>query len=69
MYKMRYGFVITLISAMKLAYKKRSFSLFKNYMAGYFKAKNSNTEFLVTETQGKFIRQLRWNGMIGKLKN
>ncbi len=69
MYKMRYGFVITLISAMKLAYKKRSFSLFKNYMAGYFKAKNSNTEFFVTETQGKFIRQLRWNGMIGKLKN
>lgn len=69
MYKMRYGFVITLISAMKLAYKKRSFPLFKDYMAGYFKAKNNNTDFLVTEAQGKFIRQLRWNGMIGKLKN
>lgn len=69
MYKMRYGFVITLISALKLAYKKRSLSLFKDYMAGYFKAKNSNTDFLVTEAQGKFIRNLRWNGMIGKLKN
>src|SRR5690606_37218009 len=69
MYKMRYGFVITLISAMKLAYKKRSFQLFKEYMAGYFKAKNSNTDFLVTEEQGAFIRKLRWNGMIGKLKN
>ena len=69
MYKMRYGFLITLISAMKLAYKKRSFSLFKEYMAGYFKAKNSNTDFLVTEEQGAFIRKLRWNGMIGKLKN
>jgi glycosyltransferase involved in cell wall biosynthesis len=68
MYKMRYGFVITLISAMKLAYKKRSFQLFKEYMAGYFKAKNNNTDFLVTEEQGTFIRQLRWNGMIGKLK-
>lgn len=68
MYKMRYGFVITMISALKLAYKKRSFSLFKDYMAGYFKAKNSNTEYLVTEEQGAFIRQLRWNGMIGKLK-
>lgn len=69
MYKMRYGFVITFISALKLAYKKRSLSLFKDYMAGYFKAKNSNTDFLVTEAQGKFIRNLRWNGMIGKLKN
>ena len=69
MYKMRYGFVITLISAMKLAYKKRSFSLFKDYMAGFFKAKNNNTEFLVTEEQGKFIRDLRWNGMIGMFKN
>jgi glycosyltransferase involved in cell wall biosynthesis len=69
MYKMRYGFVITLISAIKLAYKKGSFQLFKDYMAGYFKAKNNNTDYLVTEAQGKFIRQLRWNGMIGKLKN
>ena len=68
MYKMRYGFVITLVSAMKLAYKKRSFQLFKDYMAGYFKAKSNNTDFLVTEAQGKFIRQLRWKGMIGRLK-
>src|SRR5690606_15846462 len=30
MYKMRYGFVITLISALKLAYKKNSFELFKD---------------------------------------
>lgn len=68
MYKMRYGFVITLISALKLAYKKRSFSLFKDYMAGYFKAKNNNIEFLVTEEQGKFIRQLRWKGMMNKFQ-
>jgi glycosyltransferase involved in cell wall biosynthesis len=39
MYKMRYGFFITLISALKLAYKKKRFSLFKDYMVGYFKAK------------------------------
>lgn len=64
MYKMRYGFIITLISALKLAYKKRSISLFKDYMAGYFHSKKSKTEFLVTEDQGKFIRQLRWKGML-----
>ncbi len=67
MYKMRYGFVITLISALKLAYKKGSFSLFKDYMAGYFKAKKENIFFLVSEDEGTFIRKLRWKGMLSKL--
>lgn len=66
MYKMRYGFTITLISALKLAYKKRSVGLFKDYMNGFFKAKRNKTEFLVSEEQGKFIRELRWQGMKGK---
>ncbi len=63
MYKMRYGFVITLISALKLAYKKKSFLLFKDYINGFFKAKKVKTGFLVTEEQGKFIRNLRWLGI------
>lgn len=67
MYKMRYGFTITLISALKLAYKKGSFSLFKDYMTGFFKAKQNKLEFLVTKEQGLFIRQLRWKGMLNKL--
>lgn len=66
MYKMRYKFIITFISALKLAYKKKSFSLFKDYIEGYFKAKKNKTPFLVTEEQGKFIRQLRWKGMLNK---
>lgn len=64
MYKMRYGFIITLISALKLAYKKHSLSLFRDYMAGYFRAKKNKIAFLVTEEEGKFIRNLRWNGML-----
>ena len=68
MYKMRYGFWITLISAIKLASKKGNFSLFRDYMAGYFKAKSSKTEFLVSKDEGKFIRDLRWKGVISKFK-
>ena len=68
MYKMRYGLVITFISALKLAFKKRRFSLFKDYLAGYFKAKKEKIDFLVTEEEGEFIRTLRWEGMLGKLK-
>jgi len=67
MYKMRYGFQITLISALKLAYKKGSFSLFSDYINGYFKAKKEKIPFLVSEEQGKFIRKLRWKGIIKKM--
>jgi len=68
MYKMRYGFTITVISALKLTYKKKNLSLFKDYMAGYFKGKRNKLDQLVTEEQGQFIRKLRWNGMLSKLK-
>lgn len=64
MYKMRYGYIITLISALKLAYKKRSLKLFKDYMHGFVKARYHRVEKLVTKEQGRFIRRLRWKGMI-----
>ena len=66
MYKMRYGLIITLISALKLCYKKGKISLFKDYMAGYFKAKKSKIPYLVSEEEGDFIRSLRWKNMINK---
>lgn len=66
MYKMRYGFWITLISSLKLAYKKGIFSLFTDYMSGYFKAKKEKMPFLVTHEQGQFIRQTRWKNMFSK---
>jgi len=66
MFKMRYGLTITLISALKLAYKKRNLNLFNDYMNGYFKAKKENVSYLVTQEQGKFIRKLRWKGILNK---
>ncbi|WP_250432999.1 glycosyltransferase family 2 protein [Hanstruepera flava] len=63
MYKMRYGFVITFISALKLAYKKRSLLLFKDYMSGYLRAQKNKVEQLVTKKQGQFIRKIRWQGI------
>ena len=66
MYKLRYGFWITIISAIKLSSKKGSLGLFKNYMAGYFKALKMKADFLVTKDEGKFIRQHRWKGVLNK---
>ncbi|WP_242085458.1 glycosyltransferase family 2 protein [Aestuariivivens sediminis] len=64
MYKMRYGFFITLISALKLAFRKNSFQLFRDYMSGFIKAKKERPDYLVTKDQGLFIRRLRWKGML-----
>ena len=47
---------------------KRRFSLFKDYITGYFKAKKEKIDFLVSKKEGRFIRNLRWNGILSKLK-
>jgi len=68
MYKMRYGFILTLITALKMGFKKKSFRYFKDYIIGYLKAKINKPDYLVTKTEGEYIRKLRWNGVKQKLK-
>jgi len=63
LYKMRYGFWVMLITALKIAFKKRSFMIFINYIKGYYKAKSNRYDFLVSEKEGQFIRRLRWQGI------
>jgi glycosyltransferase involved in cell wall biosynthesis len=66
-YKLRFGFTLTLLASMKLAFKKRSILCFINYLHGFFQAKFKNTDYLITTEQGKFIRQYRWKQIIKKL--
>ncbi|WP_108866635.1 glycosyltransferase [Aquimarina aquimarini] len=66
-YTMRYGFIITLIASIKLALLKKKPSLVKDYLIGYFKAKKQKSPFLVSKTEGQFIRKLRWNKMKKRL--
>ena len=66
-YKMRYGFLLTSIASLKLANRKGSLLLFKNYLRGYLKAKKSKTKFLVSKTEGRYIRAIRWKGIRKKL--
>ncbi len=65
-YKMRYGFWLTIIASAKLAVKKNSFPYFIDCLKGYFKSKNKNLLFMVSEDEGKFIRNLRWQGIKSK---
>ncbi|MEH6763806.1 MAG: glycosyltransferase [Aequorivita antarctica] len=66
-YKMRYGFWLTLIASAKLASKKNSFQFFMNSMKGYSKGKRAKLEFIVSEKEGGFIRNLRWKNILKKI--
>lgn len=67
MYSMRYGFMITLIAAIKMALKHKKWRYFLDSMKGYFRAKKNNEHFLVTEAEGVYIRKLRWSTMKRKI--
>ncbi|CEN32851.1 glycosyltransferase [Capnocytophaga cynodegmi] len=66
-YRLRYGFLLSVLASAKLAFKKKKWSLFKDYLRGYFKAKREKQEFLVTSEQGKWIRHYRWNKILTKI--
>ena len=66
-YKLRFGFILTVLSSAKLASRKRSFKYFNNYLRGYLKARQEKADYLITPEQGKFIRDFRWRQMLKKL--
>lgn len=67
MYSMRYGFWITFVASMKMAWKQKKYVAFLDNMYGYFEAKKENMSFLVSKKEGQFIRKLRWQGIKEKL--
>lgn len=66
-YKLRFGFILTLIASAKLAYRKGSFKYFQDYVNGYLRAQKNKMSFLITPEQGKFIRNYRWKQISKKL--
>lgn len=66
-YSLGYGLAITTIASLKLALRKKKPLLFIDYLNGFWKAKSSKKEMLVTKDQAKFIRDYRWQKMKEKL--
>lgn len=66
-YRLRYGLLLSLIGSAKLAYLKKDFSLFVDYMSGYFRALNQAPSFLLSKDAGDFSRKLRWKKIFQKL--
>ncbi|MBT9187953.1 glycosyltransferase family 2 protein [Zobellia russellii] len=67
MYTMRYGLVITIIASLKMAVKQRKPKAFADNMYGFFEAQKEKKQFLVSKTEGEFIRRLRWRNIKRKL--
>jgi len=62
-YKLDYGFLLTTIASIKLAFLKKQPFLLIDYLKGYFKAFKNNTSKLVNKKEGGYIRSLRWKGI------
>ena len=67
MYTMRYGFWITAIASLKMAWKRKSLKVFLNNIVGFSKARTENKAYIVNTEQGAFIRKLRWKNIRSKL--
>nr|WP_224484309.1 glycosyltransferase family A protein [Robertkochia sp. 3YJGBD-33] len=67
MYRMRYGFPITLIASIKMALKQKRTSVVADNLRGYFHAMQERKSKIVTSKQGRFIRRFRWKGITNQL--
>jgi hypothetical protein len=61
-----YDLTISLLSALKLAFKKKSLRILIALLEGYFKSR-SNDQRLVNDTSAKAIRRVRYRKMARKL--
>ena len=62
-YRLRMGFLLSVLAAQKLAFKKKKFHFFKDYISGYLKASKNKSPYLITKDQGIFVRQFRWKNI------
>ncbi|MBT8254083.1 MAG: glycosyltransferase family 2 protein [Flavobacteriaceae bacterium] len=66
-YGMRYGFILTVIAALKGGWVRNQPFFTINAIWGFLRSWINRDAFLVTSDQGRFIRKLRWIGIKKKL--
>ena len=66
-YTLGYGFFITAVASLKLAFRKGKPFLFLDYIMGFLKAKKEQKTMLVTLEQALFVRNYRWKKMKDKV--
>lgn len=67
MYAMDYGYWITFIASLKMAWKHKKSNPFFDNMEGFYKARRGKKPYLVSKEEGKFIRKYRWKNIRRKI--
>lgn len=67
MYRMGYGFWLSMIASLKMSWIKRKPQVFINNLIGYFRACLRKSPLLVSEDEKAFIRKYRWSNIKRKL--
>lgn len=68
-YKMDYGWWISVVAALKASTIKKSPLLFFTMMKSFLKSSLNADSKIVTKEEGKFIRSLRWRGILKRFIN
>lgn len=68
-YKMDYGWWISVVAALKASIIKKSPLLFFTMMKSFLKSSLNADSKIVTKEEGKFIRSLRWRGILKRFIN
>lgn len=67
LYRMRYGLPLAKLALLKMALHGKSPKLYFQGFLGYVLAWTRNLPRFVTNEEGRFIRKLRWNGILDQL--
>lgn len=67
MYTMGYGYWITFIASLKMAWKHKKTTAFFDNMEGFYLARRRKSDYMVTKDEGRFIRKHRWKNIRRKL--
>ena len=61
LFRMRYSWTLALLTCLKMAKNKSSFTFFMGSMNSFSKSNSKENTFLVTTQEGAFIRKYRWS--------
>ncbi len=66
-YALRYSFLLTLIAALKISKQRNQLLKYKIVLRSFQKSKKEQLNYLLTEEEGRFLRQYRWKRIRRKI--
>ncbi|WP_127845322.1 glycosyltransferase [Psychroflexus aestuariivivens] len=67
LFQMRYSFILASITCIKMAFNKKSFAFANKSILSFLTANSKKNPFLISDQEGKFIRNYRWKNIKSKL--